>query len=57
MKITVKEAAEVMGVTPDFVRESIAQGKIKGAYCINRKYKRIYYIDKEAFYQSFGKGE
>lgn len=50
MKMTVKEVADRMGVSQDFVRESIAQGKIKGAYLIQRrKGRRTFFIDRELF--------
>lgn len=49
MKITIKEAAKRLGVSEDFVRESIAQGKIKGAHYIERKERRTFYIDRATF--------
>lgn len=52
MKMTIKEAAKLLGVSQDFVRESIAQGKIKGAFFINnKKGRRTFYIDRAIFEQ------
>lgn len=57
MKMTTKEASKIMGVTELFVRESIRQGHINGAFCIKRKNRDTFYIDRDRFIEQFGKGE
>lgn len=49
MKMTIKECAAYMGVSQEFVRESINQGKLKGGYYIQRKTRKTFYIDRDEF--------
>lgn len=53
--VPVEVAAYVMNKSPLFVRESIAQGKIDGAFCIEGKNgRRSFYISPVKFYELTG---
>lgn len=47
--MTVKEVASHMGVSQEFVREAIVQGKLRGGFYIQRKDRKVFYIDREEF--------
>ena len=49
-KLTVKEAAELMGVTPQFLRLGLQQGRFPFGTAV--KFRRwSYYINAEQFYK------
>ena len=53
--ITIKQAAQIMGVSELFVRESIAQGKTDIGFCISGKHgKRSFYISPKKFEELTG---
>ena len=53
--VPVSVAASVMNKSPLFVRESIAQGKIDGAFCIEGENgRRSFYISPVKFYELTG---
>lgn len=54
-KITVKEAAEIMGVTPRFIQAGLQQGKFPFGEAV--KFDRwSYWISKEKFYKYLKEG-
>lgn len=57
-RISIKEAAQMMGVAEQFVRVSISAGKIAGAYYLegkNRKRGQYYITDEQV--KNLMKGE
>lgn len=49
-KLTVPEAAEIMGVTPQFLRLALQQGRFPFGTAV--KFKRwSYYINKDKFFE------
>lgn len=53
-KITVKKAAELMQVSPQFVRVGIQRGQLPIGYAVKNKSKWSYYISPEKFREVTG---
>lgn len=51
MKISVKDAARLMGVSPTLLRLMIQENKLPAniSFCVKNKNRYYYYINKEAF--------
>ena len=49
MKITVSEAARQMGVTQEFIRMGLRQGRLPFGAAVKMKGRWSYYINKTAF--------
>ena len=48
-RLSIKEAAKIMGCDILFLRNAIAQGKIPGAFFINNNSRRTFFINKTEF--------
>jgi len=55
-KLTVKEAAAIMGVTPQFLRMGLRQQRFPFGVAVKMERRWAYYINAEKFY-SYLKGK
>lgn len=53
-KLTVKDAADLMGVTPQFMRLALQQGRFPFGTAVKMK-RWSYYINADKFYYYIGK--
>lgn len=54
-KITIKEAAELMGVSEQFVRVGLQKGCFPWGYAVQVTAKRFtYFISRQKFYEALG---
>lgn len=51
-KLSVPEAAEIMGVTPQFLRLALQQGRFPFGVAVKMK-RWSYYINEKKFYEYF----
>ena len=54
MRMTVQEAADLMGASPQFVRIGLQQGKFSWGYAVKPSSKWTYWISRSKFEEATG---
>ncbi len=53
-KMTVKQTADLMGVSPQFIRIGLQRGILPFGYAVKMSGRYVYWISKEKFEESTG---